>query len=264
MLGTIKHYLRVYWKFVETGSAVHMSFRTNFVLLILVDLIFYTAVGLNVTFIFDHISLIGSWQRDQLLFFLFFMLTVDACHMTILSTSFWEFSESIKTGQFDYSILKPVHSIFVTFFGWFRPTGVLSVLAAGSLLVHFGIKVGLSTLSWCLLPFFILLAFSLMLTIEVIISVCMFWLVEGMGINFLRMEFQRLGRWPEFIFHPIPRRILTTIFPILLIGSGPVYFLLDNNSYKLLVGMLVALVITFVVMLKVWKIGLRHYDSASS
>ena len=264
MLSSLRQYITVYGKFVAVSSAVNMSFRTNFFLLVLVDMTFYAGITFGVSSIFDHISTIGPWNQNQLLFFLFYVLTIDAIHMTVISTAFWEFSEEIKTGQLDYVLLKPLNSIFVTFFRWFRPSGVLGIITTATILVILGLKIQLSPLAWVLLLPLLALSFFMLIIIEFIISISMFWVVEGMGINFLRMEFQRLSRWPEFIYNPLSRRVLTTALPILMIGSAPVHFLYDHNNYKLLLGMFVATGIGLWILSKAWIFGIRRYDSASS
>ena len=264
MFDRLKHYARVYGKFVTTSSAVAMSFRINFFLLVMVDMTFYGGITFGVSSIFDHVSTVGPWNRDQLLFFLFYMLTVDAIHMTVISTAFWEFSEEIKTGQLDYALLKPLNSIFVIFFRWFRPSGILGVCATSTILVILGIRLELPLASWLLLPPLLILSFLTLVVIEFIISISMFWIVEGMGVNFLRMELQRLSRWPEFVYGPFSRRILTVALPILLVGSAPVHFLYDRDNYKLLLGMIAALVVSLWLLSKLWILGIRRYDSASS
>ena len=110
----------------------------------------------------------------------------------------------------------------------------------------------------------IVAGFTLLIIIEFIISTSMFWMTEGMGINFLRMQFQHLARWPRFVFSSIPRRIFSTIVPVCLIGSAPVEFLLDHNAWPILLGLLLAIGVGLLILLKVWNIGISNYDSASS
>jgi ABC-2 type transport system permease protein len=228
------------------------------------DLFFYFSVLASVYFIFDHVQMIGPWRREQMLFFLSFMLTVNHLHMTMVSENFWELSFLIRTGGMDFILLKPVHSLFISFFRHFRPATLLNGIAAWSFLIYFGIKINLPTLSWVLLPPMVLAAFALTVLTEMILSVSMFWLVEGFGINFLRMQFQQLSRWPDFIYGKYTRRVLTLMLPLLLVGSAPVRFLFNFSDYHLLLIMLIAIVILFKILLWAWDLGLKKYDSASS
>lgn len=263
-MNTIKHYLSIYKMYVATSVSEASSFRLNFVLLIVMDIFFYLSALLTVSFIYDHISTIGPWNRDQLLFFVAFMLTIDHLHMTLLSESFWILSEDIKTGRLDYTLLKPVHSIFIVFFRYFRPSSFINIIFTWSALIYYGLKVDLPIVSWILLPLLVLLSFILLAIIEFIITTSMFWLTEGLGINILRMQFQQLARWPDFIYNPLAKRALTFFFPILVIGSAPVKFLLQPTSASPLLGLLVAIIASYFFLIFIWKKAIAHYDSASS
>jgi ABC-2 type transport system permease protein len=259
----MKHYWNVYKKFVSTSVSVETSFRTSFILLVLMDIFFFASTVGSVSFIYDHVATIGPWGKNQLLFFITFMLMIDNLHMMIFSQSFWEFSFSIRTGQLDYTLLKPLHTIFSVFFRHFRASSVVNTpLFLGSLIYN-GMKINLSFLDWCLMPVFLILGLVLLVIIEFILSTSMFWMTDGTGINFLRMQMQQLARWPEFVYRGVIRKVLMTVLPVLLIGSGPVHFLLGGkwNNLALMGGMIVVLgfVLSFV-----WGVGLRRYDSASS
>jgi ABC-2 type transport system permease protein len=264
MMKTIRTYAATYAKFLETSTSVAMSFRTSFVLLIIMDLCFYLSTFSTVNFIYEHVAMIGPWQRDQLLFFISFMLIIDNLHMTFVSENFWELSFSIRTGAFDFVVLRPLSTIFSTFFRHFRPSTLLNLPVAIFFLIKYGLAVELAPLAWALIPVMVLLSFTLLLLIEFTLCTSMFWLVDGFGINFLRMQMQQLARWPDFVYGALSRRVLITAIPILLIGSGPVTFLFDQSAWQLLALMLMAIVLFFFILKFFWRLGLRRYDSASS
>lgn len=263
-MNTIKHYLSVYRKFIETSFAEAASFRLNFVLLILMDIVFYISALATVSFIYDHVSMIGPWNKAQLMFFVSFMLAVDHLHMVILSESFWMLSTDIRTGNLDYTLLKPVHSIFIIFFRYFRASSTLNIFVTWATLIYFGLQANLTMLSWISLPFLVILAFILLAILEIMISTSMFWLTEGLGINFLRMQMQQVSRWPDYIYQRTIKKVFTIAFPILLIGSAPVRFLYDNQLFENIFLLIGAIVIFYFLLLKLWDIALRRYDSASS
>jgi len=264
MMEKVGHYWDVYKKFVSTSVSVETSFRTSFILLIFMDLFFFFSSVGSVSFIYDHVANIGPWQKDQLLFFLTFMLMIDNLHMMIFSQSFWEFSFNIKSGQLDYVILKPMNTIFSVFFRHFRASSLFNTPLFLGFLIHYGIKVNLSLFDWLMMPLFLILSLVLLILIEFILSTSMFWLTDGIGINFLRMQMQQLARWPNFIYQGFIRKVLTVLLPVLLIGSGPVHFLLDKNQWQLLATMVLVIFVLVIILNWIWKVGLRNYDSASS
>lgn len=264
LFSETKHYLSVYRKFISTSVSEATSFRTSFILMIFMDIFFFLSAILTVDFIYDHVATIGSWKRPQLMFFISFMLTVDHLHMLLLSHNFWRFSDDLKSGNLDFTLLRPLSSIFIVFFRYFKPSSIPNSFISTGTLIYFGMQNGFGPTQWILLPFLVILAFILLALLEFIISCAMFWLVEGLGINFLRMQMQQLSRWPDFIYGYFTKKLLTFGVPVLLIGSGPVHFLLDISNWPYLLGMIVACIGCFYFLIFLWNRGLNHYDSASS
>lgn len=264
MFKELKHYLSVYKMFVYTSSAQAMSFRTSFVLMIFMDIFFFLSALLTVDFIYDHVAQIGAWRREQLMFFISFMLCVDHLHMLLLSHSFWRFSDDLKSGDLDYTLLRPMSSIFIVFFRYFKPSSIFNTFTTGGALIYFALKLDFTWTQWAMLPFLIVLAFVLLALLEFIISCAMFWLVEGLGINFLRMQMQSVSRWPDFIYSYYTKKFLTFVVPVLLIGSGPVHFLFDPSNWHWIASMFVACIGCYYFLHFLWNKGLTHYDSASS
>ncbi len=260
----IKTYLSVYKKFFDTSLAEASSFRTSFILIIFMDIIFYLTTLSSVSFIYDHVSTIGPWDKNQLMFFIAFMLTIDHLHMTIVSENFWELSVKIRTGTLDFDLLRPLSSIFSVFFRYVRTSSLVNTPLVWSMLVYFGMKVNLSAAQWLIIPILIILGFVLFVLIEFCLSVAMLWTIEGWGINFLRMQLQQLARWPNFIYSYLPRKVLTIFLPILLVGSGPVNFIFDSKNQVLLLGAIFAILAFCLILKHLWAFALTKYDSPSS
>lgn len=228
------------------------------------DLTFYFTTIYSVDYIYNHISMIGDWQREQLLFFITFMLAIDNLHMGILSESFWMLSHHIKSGDLDYILLKPTNTVFNIFFRYFRPSSLFYAPVSWGYLIYYAYINNISTLSWILLPILIVLSFTLLAIMEFIISSLMFYMIEGIGINFIRMQFQNISRWPDFIFSRYPRKIFTIIIPALVIGSFPLKFLLNNNQWIYIFYLFIANIIALLILKIIWPLALKKYESASS
>jgi ABC-2 type transport system permease protein len=54
------------------------------------------------------------------------------------------------------------------------------------------------------------------------------------------------------------------VIPILLVGNAPVRFLFNAEDYWLLVWLAIMLLIIWVIAARLWDMGLRAYESASS
>ncbi len=264
MLSRTKYYLLLYREFIKTCFVEAMSFRLHFVLLIIMDLVFYASVFASVDIIYQHVETIGTWNREQLMFFVSFILSVNHLQMSLLANNYWELSLLIRQGGLDFLLVKPASSLFSTFLRRISAGSTLLFLVPWSCMIYFGNKLGFTWHAWVILPFLVLLAFMLTGLIETIISCAMFWMLEGVGINFLRMQLQQVARWPDFIYAGFIRKILTFFIPVLLIYNAPSRFLFDFHDWLVMVGMLSAVAIGWVVLFFLWKLCLNSYESASS
>ena len=251
----------VYKEFFKTSLSEVLSFRINFILQVVMNLLFMGTSYFTAQFIFNHIENIGVWNETQFFFFLSFVFTVDQIHYTLFSANFWEFSEDVRLGNLDFHLLKPVSSLFIILTRHIAVPGLVTAFINFCLMIYFGWKSELSLLSWFLLPFAIFASLSLLLAIEVLISLFNFLTVQGMGINQARIQLQHFLRWPDFIYKN-PLRLW--LIPFLIITSLPVRFLLDSYYWPKFLFMILGTLILWKAIFWLWPKFLSFYESPSS
>lgn len=262
-MNTLRRYAAIYREFVNNCFAAALTYRLHFILLIVMDLIFYLSILGSVDFLFQHLDKIGPWGRTEFMFFMSFMIAVEHLHMTFISENFWEFSYDIRTGRLDFILLKPVGALFIIFFRSMRPGTLLNGFFPWAYLIYFGRELGLHAWQWLALPPLVLLALAMLTSIEILISMSMFWIVESMGVNFFRMQLQQVARWPDFVYHYFAQKFFSYVVPVLLVGSAPVSFLITGDWLGI-VKMLGLMGICWVLIGVFWRKGLASYESASS
>lgn len=263
-LHTLKKYSALYLEFVKNCFAEALTYRLHFVLVVVMDIVFYLTIMGSVEFLFQHLDKIGPWNKADFMFFMAFMIAVEHLHMTFVSENFWEFAFDIRTGKLDFILLKPANTLFVIFFRSMRPATLINGLFPWAYLLYFGQQLGLGWWQWLLLPPLILLGLGLLVSIEILLCMSMFWTVESMGVNFLRMQLQKVARWPDFIYGFYAQKFFGFAIPVLLVGSAPVHFLKDPAHWQGLAWTFVLLAVLWGLILFFWRLGLRSYESASS
>jgi ABC-2 type transport system permease protein len=260
----MKHYWSVYKEFFRTSFSENASFRLSFILIILVDIFFYTTTIMGGDFIYNHISQIGLWDRHHLLFFLSFMLVVETLHMSLVSENFWEMSHQIQSGEFDFILLRPINSLFTTFFRRIRTPTIFNFILSFYFLFKYGLACQLTLLDWILVLPLVGLSFLLRILLEFSLACFTFWMVDGMALNFLRMQMQQFSRWPNFIYKMQVRMFFTWGIPVLMIGSAPIHFLFNHEKWKLLLFMIFFCAVWCLILRALWNKALSSYNSASS
>ena len=254
-------YLSLYKEFFKTSLSEELSFRANFTLLSLMNVLFIGVYFFTSVFIFNHIEYIGLWNEKEFLLFLSFVFAVDQTHYLIFSENFLEFSGDVRFGTLDFHLLKPFPSLFIVLLRRQAIPGIFTIFLTYFMVIYFGLQVGLSPLAWLSLPFCLLLSLSLLLGVEVLISLFNFFTVEGMGVNQARLQIQHLCRWPDFIYKN-PARLW--LLPFLAITSIPVRWILDLSYWSWLFAMFFGVISLWSFVLFLWPKALSFYESPSS
>jgi len=260
-MSNISKYLSLYKEFFKTILSEELSFRANFIFQSFMNVSFISAFFFTSIFIFDHIEHIGLWNKEEFLLFLSFVFAVDQTHYFLFSMNFWEFSEEIRLGRLDFHLLKPPHSLFIILLRNIAVPGIFTMLLTYSMVAYFGIQVHLSLWAWLSLPFCLVLSLSLLLGIEVLVSLLNFFTIEGIGINQIRLQIQQLCQWPDFIYK---NPIRLWLFPFLAITSVPIRWVLNISYWNWLTVMCIGSILLWSLIFFLWPKALHFYESPSS
>ena len=258
----MKKYLLIYKEFFKTSFSEALSFRLNFILQLFMETCYMGFVFFNSIFIFHHVDLIGLWNKEEFLFFISFVLLLEEVHYLLVAKNYFWFSGNILTGNFDFILLKPISSLFITFFNRLMIPCFLTVLISLCLLIYFSLQLDLSLAVWLSLPFCFFLSLALLCGVEITISLLNFFTIEGEGVNQIRLQTQQISYWPDFIYQ---KQLRFFLMPFLAIASIPVRWILDTSYWSWLLIMVVAtFTLWFFIIAWLWPKGLTFYESASS
>ncbi len=259
-------YLRLYAHFLRFSFSRAMMFRLDFFFRFFMDLVFYAAQMAFFAALYGHTRTLGGWTWEQARVFVAGYFVVDALHMTVFSSNAWWFPFLVNRGDLDYYLVRPVSSLFFM---------TLREFAANSFL---NLVVAVGILAWALCGHpeplgagRILLYGALLLNgallygiVHWLFLVPVFWIQANRGLNdvfFGCMGF--LGK-PHGIFQGWTRRILLTALPYGLMASVPAALLFEGATLGWLAHLASVTGGLFLVLVLLWRRGLRAYASASS
>jgi ABC-2 type transport system permease protein len=259
-------YVRLYGYFLRFSFSRAMEFRLDFFFRIFMDAFWY---AVNLTFfwvLYRHSDLLGGWNFDQALVFAAAVFVADAIHMTVFSNNTWWFPIFVNRGDLDYYLVRPVSSLYFLSLRDFAANSFVNLLLA------------LGVMLWALLrhpePLSVgsLLAFAALLGIgsfinyamQMIFLIPVFWMHSGSGLRDLWFNLGAYASRPDAIYTGWLRRLLTSVLPFAIIVSFPTRALFGGDPGGLFLHMGAVATGALVVLLLLWRAGLRAYASASS
>lgn len=266
----ILHYAVIWIAFLRASFARGLQFRSDFFFRILMDC-FYYAVNLGFfEVLLHHTSELGSLNTEQTRIFVAGFLFMDGLYMTFFSSSLWLFPDLIRKGNFDYTLVRPVSSFFLTVFRDFSVGSFFNFLIACAILTYqistssyAPSEVG-SWLSVSLYILFLLVGTSIMLATRLLFLVPAFWFTQVDALRDLSWSIQNIGERPSGVYPDRVRFVFTYIVPVLTAFALPSESFLLGWPLDRWLPLTGVAVLFWGVLLFFWKQGTRAYSSASS
>ena len=266
-LGSLRRYLSIYAALWKNSVAREMSFKSNFLLWILVEVLWF---GLQLSFIsvlYLHTEHIGTWTKWQVVLLIGGSHFIQQVFQAFFLVNCTNLSELVRSGKLDFLLLLPVNTRFlvslrqVDLGAFVNATFAVAVMAYAARQLHLAptLLQVLGFLALCVLG--IAIHYSLMFLLASI----SFWTVRAQGIVFGYYNLFNIARMPDEAFRGLFKAVFTFALPMLLVSNVPVRLLANKlDSPAPLVLLLVMSVVCFSVSEWGWRASMRHYTSASS
>ena len=266
-LNSPRRYWTIYVALWRNSIIREMSFKANFLLWIVVEMLWF---GLQLSFIsviYSHTDHIGDWTKWEVVLLLGASHFIQQIFQAFFLTNCMEMSELIRTGRLDFMLLLPVNTRFLLSL---RKVDLGSFINAASALAVIGYALHKLVLVPTLMQFLgfaiaalagILIHYSLMFLLTTI----SFWTVRAQGIVWGYYSLFNISRLPDAAYRGVFKTVFTFVIPMVLVANVPAKFLVAKISSPgqllLLLGMMLACA---AVSELGWRFSVKHYTSASS
>ncbi len=261
-------YLRLIGHFARASFQEEATYQANFYIGLLHSLINLATGVLGVMVLFGQIETVNGWSLTATLALLGVYLVVSALRSLFLGPSLEALAGmdgEVWTGQFDFTLLRPVDTQFLASFRKWHPfalfdlvlgLGVLSIAVTqlsqaltAARLVAFLVALG----SGVTILYAILLAFAGLVFWSP--GVLFTWIFDGV----FQMARYPLGLYPGWL-----RLVMTWVVPVGVITTVPAQALTGVVSVEALVGSAGLAAALLIGASALFRVGLRRYASASS
>lgn len=262
-----KFYASIYAALWKNSVTREMTFKTNFLLWIFVELLWF---GLQLSFIgvlYLHTDHIGTWTKWQVVMLIGASHFIQQMFQAFFLINCTNLSELIRTGKLDFLLLLPVNTRFVVSLrqvdlgAFVNATSALMVMAYAARQMHF-VPTWLQVVGFLVLCIAgIAIHYSLMFLLASI----SFWTVRAQGIVWGYYNLFQIARMPDEAFRGVFKAVFTFALPMLLVSNVPVRMLVNKLSSPLPLFLLLAMsLFCFTVSELGWRASVRRYTSASS
>lgn len=265
--GSIARYASIYAALWKNSIVREMQFKINFLLWIVVELLWFALQLTFIAVIYSHTDRIGDWTKWQVVFLMGTSTFIQQLFSAILLSNLTQLSEYVRTGKLDFMLLLPINTRFLISFRQVDLGGFVNAAVACMVMIYAGLQLKLNPSLLQVVGFLVLVLAGLLVhySLMLMLSASSFWTVRSQGIVWGYYNMFNIARLPAEVFRGAFKVFFTYALPMLLVANIPAKLITEKlkstSEMFLLLGLASLL---FGISELVWRWSVRHYTSASS
>ncbi len=263
----LKRYLTIYATLWRNSVTREMSFKGNFILWIVVELLWFGLQLCFISIVFAQAEQVGTWTKWQAVMLVGASNFIQQMYQAFFLMNCTNLSDLVRTGKLDFLLLLPINTRFLVSLRVVDLGAFVNAAFGLSVMVFAAQRAGVhpSLVQICgfgaLCFVGILIHYSLMF----ILATVSFWTVRAQGIVWGYYNLFNIARMPDEAFHGVFKGIFTFVLPVLLVSNMPVRVLADKvTSPASWLSLLAIGVVWAGISEWFWRWSVRRYTSASS
>ncbi len=263
----LRRYLGVYIALWRNSITREMTFKTNFLMWVLVEILWFALQLVFVVVLYMHTETIGTWTKWQVVMLIGASHFIQQVFQAFFLINCTNLSELVRLGKLDFILLLPANTRFIVSLrqvdlgAFVNAASALVVMVYAARQMHLVPGVAGIGAFFFLCIAGILIHYSLMFMLASI----SFWTVRAQGIVYGYYNLFQIARLPDEAFHGFFRAFFTFAIPMLLVSNVPVRVLVDKITSPLPLILLLGMsLLCFAASQLGWRLSLRRYTSASS
>jgi len=267
LVSGVARYLTIYAALWKTSVTREMSFKGNFILWIVVELLWF---GLQLAFVgvlFSQTSTVGTWTVWQVVLLTGTSNFIQEIYQAFFLVNCTNLSELVRTGKMDFLLLLPVNTRFLVSMRQVDLPSFANAAFAVCVMVFAAGKLHLHPTTAQLLVFAALCVVGLLVhySLMFMLASVSFWTVRAQGIVWGYYNLFNIARMPDEAFRGVFKAVFTFALPVLLVPNVPVRVLADKLTSPAALSALFGLGVIWALISEwFWRFSIRRYTSAST
>jgi ABC-2 type transport system permease protein len=263
----LPRYFAIYRELVRNSVTRELMFKSNFLLWIIVELLWF---GLQLSFIgvlYLHTDRIGTWRKWEVVMLVGASHFIQQIFQAFFLINCTNLSELVRTGKLDFLLVLPVNTRFVVSLRQIDLGAFVNAGFAVALMCYAGSQMHLTPTVAQLIGFLVLCVVGILIhySLMLLLASVSFWTVKAQGIIWGYYNLFNIARMPDEAFQGLFKAVFTFAIPMLLVSNVPARVLVDKIQSPAPLFLLFSMaVVCFLVSEWGWRSSLRHYTSASS
>src|SRR6266480_1599200 len=245
----MRRYLEIYSIMLRNSLIREMSFKANFILWMIVEVLWFCGQILFFSIIFGQVDQIGDWTKWEVVLLVGTHQIIAQLFQAFFFVNVANIPELVRTGKLDSLLVLPVDSQFAVSTKQFGLDSVINAIVGAVVVAVSLSKLGIVPTPMSILLYIVAIGFGIAVHYSIMLSLAAvsFWIVRAQGLVYGYFNFLNIARYPDSIFPRLFKFIFSWIVPVVVVSNVPARLLAKSldQPWGLMAKLVIASTVIF-------------------
>ena len=264
----LSRYWEIYAIMLRNSLIREMSFQLNFLLWMLVEVLWFMGQIVFIEVVFSYVGAIGGWSKWEVVLLIGTHQLIGQLFQAFFYMNLANLPELVRTGRMDFMLLLPVDTQFAVSLKQFGMDNVVNALVGAGFVLFSLWKLAIAPTASQILLYSVAVACGILIHygIMLVFAASSFWMVRSQGLIYGYYSLFNIGRYPDTIYRGAFKLVFSWLIPVIIVANIPARLLIHaaENPWPIMLELVAATLFIVGMTRWMWNAALRHYSSSSS
>src|SRR5690242_11065673 len=253
----MRRYIEIYSIMLRNSLIRDMSFKANFLLWMVVEVLWFCGQIVFFSIIFGNVDRIGDWTKWEVVLLIGTHQIIAQLFQAFFFVNLANIPELVRMGKLDSVLVLPIDSQFAVSAKQFSLDSIINALLGAVVVLVSLFKLNVVPNPLSILLYIVALGFGIAVHYSIMLGLAAFsfWIVRAQGLVYGYFNFLNIARYPDVIFPQLFRLIFSWFIPVIIVANIPARLLIKSLGQPawLILHLVVAGTIAALISRAFWR-----------
>src|SRR5262250_3264618 len=226
----MRRYIEIYSIILRNSLIRDMSFKANFLLWMVVEVLWFCGQIVFFSIIFGSVDRIGDWTKWEVVLLIGTHQMIAQLFQAFFFANLANIPELVRMGKLDSVLVLPIDSQFAVSTKQFGLDSIVNALLGAVVVIVSLFKLNVVPNPLSILLYIVALGFGIAVHYSIMLGLAAFsfWIVRAQGLVYGYFNFLNIARYPDAIFPRLFRIIFGWVIPVVIVANIPARLLIKS------------------------------------